>query len=85
MRRKLSLCYLKPLTFLLALFTIPATGQDLENGQQLFQTLCARCHGMLGEGGEGPSLTRPNLIHAPDDDELESLIEGGNPRNGKKS
>ena len=56
--------------------------QNLENGQQLFQTLCARCHGMLGEGSEGPSLTRPNLAHAPDDVTLVSLIVGGIPGTG---
>lgn len=56
--------------------------QDLENGEQLFETLCARCHGMLGEGAEGPSLTRPNLVHAPDDAALVSLIVGGIPGTG---
>jgi cytochrome c oxidase cbb3-type subunit 3 len=56
--------------------------QNLENGQQLFQTLCARCHGMLGEGSDGPSLTRPNLAHAPDDAALVSLIVGGIPGTG---
>lgn len=58
------------------------SAQNLENGQQLFQTLCARCHGMLGEGSEGPSLTRPNLVHAPDDAALVSLIVGGIPGTG---
>jgi mono/diheme cytochrome c family protein len=56
------------------------SAQNLENGQQLFQSLCARCHGMLGEGSEGPSLTRPNLVHAPDDAALVSVIVGGIPR-----
>ena len=60
----------------------PVFAQNLENGQQLFQTLCARCHGMLGEGSEGPSLTRPNLIHAPDDATLVSIIVGGIPGTG---
>ncbi len=64
------------------LSTFPASSQDLENGQTLYQTLCARCHGMLGEGGEGPSLKRPNLIHAPDDDTLVSVILGGIPGTG---
>ncbi len=57
-------------------------GQDLENGETLYRTLCARCHGMLGEGGEGPSLKRPTLIHAPDDDTLVSIILGGIPGTG---
>lgn len=59
-----------------------AQGQDLENGETLYRTLCARCHGMLGEGGEGPSLKRPNLVHAPDDDTLVSIILGGIPGTG---
>ncbi len=58
------------------------SAQNLENGEQLFQTLCARCHGMLGEGSEGPSLTRPNLVHAPDDATLVSVIVGGIPGTG---
>ena len=70
------------LVFLLGLPLSSALAQDLENGEQLFQTLCARCHGMLGGGGEGPSLTRPNLIHAPDDDALVSVIVGGIPGTG---
>ena len=66
----------------LLLLPLLASAQNLENGQQLFQTLCARCHGMLGEGSEGPSLTRPNLVHAPDDAALVSLIVGGIPGTG---
>lgn len=67
---------------LLLLLVTPAAAQNLENGQQLFQTLCARCHGMLGEGAEGPSLKRPNLVHAPDDATLVSVIVGGIPGTG---
>jgi len=53
------------------------TAEDLADGQRLFRVHCARCHGMLGEGGEGPSLTRPTLGHAPDDDALFELINEG--------
>lgn len=60
----------------------PAFAQDMENGEQLFMTLCARCHGILGEGGEGPSLKRAELAHAPDDDALVSVIVGGIPGTG---
>jgi len=71
------------LLFALAVCTsVPASGQDLESGQQLFQTLCARCHGILGEGGEGPSLKRAQLTHAPDDETLTSIIVGGIPGTG---
>ncbi len=67
---------------LMLLLASPLSAQDLDNGQQLFQTLCARCHGMLGEGAEGPSLKRANLVHAPDDAALVSLIVGGIPGTG---
>ena len=63
-------------------FTAKVSGQDLENGETLYQTLCARCHGILGEGGEGPSLKRPQLIHAPNDETLVSIIVGGIPGTG---
>ena len=62
--------------------SLPAVAQDRENGEQLFLTLCARCHGILGEGGEGPSLKRAELVHAPDDDTLVAVIVGGIPGTG---
>jgi len=62
---------------------IPAmTQNDLAQGQSLFQVHCARCHGMLGGGGEGPSLTRARLNHAPDDMALFSIISQGIPGTG---
>lgn len=64
------------------LLTSSVFAQDLENGETLYRTLCARCHGILGEGGEGPSLKRPTLIHAPDDATLVSVIVGGIPGTG---
>ncbi len=72
----------------LCLLAAPAYSQgalqnaDLDNGQQYFQTLCARCHGMLGEGGEGPSLKRAQLTHAADDDTLQTVIKSGIPGTG---
>ncbi len=72
--------------FALALFllftSLPVFAQDTENGEQLFLTLCARCHGILGEGGEGPSLKRAELVHAPDDETLVAVIIGGIPGTG---
>lgn len=53
------------------------TAEDLANGQRLFRVHCARCHGMLGEGGEGPSLKRATLRYAPDDDALFGVISDG--------
>lgn len=70
------------LSALLLVIAVPVSGQDLENGRQLFQTLCARCHGILGEGGEGPSLKRARLTRAADDETLISVIVGGIPGTG---
>ncbi|MCB1672209.1 MAG: c-type cytochrome [Gammaproteobacteria bacterium] len=78
LRRLLQGC----LPALLCLAIPPSTAQDLDNGEQLFRTLCARCHGILGEGGEGPSLKRARLDHAPDDETLLSVISAGIPGTG---
>jgi len=43
----------------------------------LFNAQCARCHGIGGTGGEGPSLAVPVLRHAGDDEALASVIENG--------
>lgn len=48
-------------------------------GQRLFVIHCARCHGVRGEGGEGPSLTRPVLRHAADAAALLEVISEGIP------
>lgn len=53
------------------------TEADLAEGRSQFRIHCARCHGMLGEGGEGPSLKRPRLPHAPDDETLFQVINDG--------
>jgi putative heme-binding domain-containing protein len=53
------------------------TEADLAAGRSHFRIHCARCHGMLGEGGEGPSLKRPRLQHAPDDEALFEVIDDG--------
>ena len=50
---------------------------DLAAGQRLFGVHCARCHGMLGEGGEGPNLKRARLVHAQDDEALFNIIDNG--------
>ncbi|MFN0088234.1 MAG: c-type cytochrome [Blastocatellia bacterium] len=46
-------------------------------GERLYLTQCAMCHGQLGEGGRGPALARPKLLHAPDDDSLRAVIRFG--------
>lgn len=47
------------------------------SGKTLFDAQCARCHGIGGAGGEGPSLAVPMLRHAGDDEALASVIENG--------
>lgn len=58
------------------------SAEDLATGKRLYDGMCARCHGMNGMGGEGPSLARPVLRHAPDDETLMALIQDGIPGTG---
>ncbi|MBI3698179.1 MAG: c-type cytochrome [Acidobacteria bacterium] len=55
-------------------FTTPA---DVKRGQHLFQGHCAPCHGPAGEGSRGPSLARPRLPRAPDEQSLFKLLRNG--------
>src|SRR5262245_1077738 len=55
---------------------------DKPLGERLYLTHCAFCHGQTGEGGRGPTLSRPKLIHAPDDEALKAVIRGGLPGAG---
>lgn len=84
-RMAVGICVLAalPVTVCLAATEVPdRPAEDLEAGQALFRTHCARCHGMLGEGGEGPSLKRASLPHAPDDEALFKVISEGIPGTG---
>src|SRR5262245_22589653 len=63
----------------LALLQNPA---DLQQGKQLFEGLCADCHGFEGAGGRGPNLNRPTLTRAQDDETLRALIRDGLPDRG---
>ncbi len=51
-------------------------------GQSLYLSQCAVCHGEHGEGGRGPSLARPTLRSAPDDEALFQVIRRGLPNSG---
>jgi len=57
----------------------PSKSPDLAAGKLIFEGHCALCHGIDGGGGRGPSLRRPKLVHAADDEALNSLIEHGIP------
>ncbi|MBI2680300.1 MAG: c-type cytochrome [Candidatus Solibacter usitatus] len=54
-----------------------AVAQDLANGQRIFQSQCAHCHGPRGEGGRGANLAKPRLRHAADDAALFKIIDQG--------
>jgi cytochrome c oxidase cbb3-type subunit III len=55
------------------------TAPDVDTGRKLFESQCALCHGQTGGGGRGPSLNRPVLNHAPDDDALRKVVSDGIP------
>lgn len=54
-----------------------ATASAQSLGKSLFDAHCARCHGIGGTGGEGPSLAVPVLRHAADDEALATVIRDG--------
>jgi cytochrome c oxidase cbb3-type subunit 3 len=61
------------------LLTVPAIAQvaDAAAGKKIFESQCALCHGQTGTGGRGPSLNRPKLARAPDDEALWKVISNG--------
>ncbi|MFN0120763.1 MAG: c-type cytochrome [Blastocatellia bacterium] len=68
-----------PVLALLFLCFCLAGAQDKPNlarGERLYQTHCALCHGQKGEGERGPTLARPKLLRAPDDEALRGVIRG---------
>jgi putative heme-binding domain-containing protein len=62
---------------LTALLAMSAFAQDIAQGKKIFESQCALCHGQTGTGGRGPSLHRPKLTHAPDDEALAKVISDG--------
>ena len=75
--------YLVAVSFVAAQPASSSVGeQNLAEGRMKFQNHCARCHGMKGAGGMGPSLKRAVLKRAADDDALLSLIKKGVPQGG---
>lgn len=62
---------------LLAAFATGVQDENLARGRKLFDSHCSRCHNMGGTGGEGPSLARPTLRHAADEEALVKLIQEG--------
>jgi cytochrome c oxidase cbb3-type subunit III len=66
----------------IAVHPMAAQSPDLAKGRQLFLGMCSRCHGADGGGAEGPSLNRPTLTRAADDQALRTVIRDGIPERG---
>jgi putative heme-binding domain-containing protein len=68
------------LIVLLVTYTSAADAQKKSlPGKSLFIAHCSRCHGVMGGGGEGPSLSRTNLPRATNDADLARIISEGIP------
>jgi cytochrome c oxidase cbb3-type subunit III len=77
------------MTLLVVVFLLPGVtaayaqnAADVAQGKKLFEALCSRCHGIDGTGEEGPSLARPNLTRASNDEALRAIIRDGLPDRG---
>src|SRR3954451_3880275 len=53
--------------------------KDVSAGAQMFRSHCARCHGVKGEGGIGPSLAAGIFNHGNSDRDLVQNISNGIP------
>jgi cytochrome c oxidase cbb3-type subunit 3 len=62
---------------ILAVALTAAAQPDTATGKKIFESQCALCHGQSGGGGRGPSLARPKLNQAPDDEALKKVISDG--------
>ncbi len=54
----------------------------LAEGEQIFKSLCAACHGQLGEGGVGPNLTDDYWLHGGGIKNVFKVIKYGVPEKG---
>jgi putative heme-binding domain-containing protein len=55
------------------------TASQRESARSNYVSICGRCHGVDGGGGEGPPLAVPELHRAPDDAALIQIISLGIP------
>lgn len=67
---------------MLLAFLITGLSLLAQTGESIYLSQCAVCHGERGGGGRGPSLARPTLRHAPDDEALSRIIRRGIPNSG---
>jgi cytochrome c oxidase cbb3-type subunit 3 len=54
----------------------------VEEGHQVFATICAACHGPLGNGLVGPNLTDKHWIHGNKPSDLARTVTNGWPEKG---
>jgi putative heme-binding domain-containing protein len=55
------------------------TPEDVAAGGRIYRSHCAECHGLKGEGGRGPDLTRGEYRHGGSDAALFNTIDNGVP------
>ena len=65
--------------------TLLKSESDISAGSNIFQTVCAACHGKLGEGVVGPNLTDDYWLHGGDIKDVFKTIKYGWPEKGMKS
>lgn len=53
--------------------------EDVAAGGRIYHSHCAECHGLKGEGGRGPDLTRGEYRHGSTDAKLFKTIDDGIP------
>jgi len=51
----------------------------MDQGQHLWSTNCASCHGTGGEGGSAPALNSQEFLTTVTDDQIHGIIAGGIP------
>ncbi len=54
----------------------------MSGGKKIFQTRCATCHGMFGEGGIGPNLTDDHWLHGAQLMDIYKTVREGVPSKG---
>jgi len=66
---------------LLNLHAVDAASQEVAEGLEVFNEICAHCHGSNGQGGTlGPNIL--NRVVRDDDQALISFLRSGNPEKG---
>src|SRR5215472_3455426 len=76
--QKMNYAHIATLSLMMAC-TIRAQESDADAGERLFRLHCAECHGLDGQGGQGPDLTRGVYRRGSTDDALFRTISRGVP------